>query len=85
MLTYVFYKKGSQHEQKAADFAKELGRNRLEVRLIEADSRDGIRLCELYDIMGRPGIVVAGPNSEPLASWQHEFPLVSEVSYVAHR
>ena len=85
MLTYIFYTKGSPHEREAEHFKTELERHKVEVKLVEADSPEGMRLTELYEILGRPAVAVIGPQGQLMGSWQQTWPLVSEVSYTAHQ
>lgn len=47
---------------------------RIEVKLLDADSRDGIALAELYEVMQRPAVLVTDGDGKLAAKWQAELP-----------
>lgn len=86
MITYVFYNKQSEFERTATDLAAKLKDDQIEVKLIDADSPEGIQLSEHYDITGRPAILITrDPDGSPVQLWQgmSEWPLASDVVYAA--
>jgi hypothetical protein len=84
MVLKILYKKDSPQERQAAGFLKELERHEVKAELIDGDSPEGAALTELYDLPGRPALVVAREDGQMLQRWQNDWPLVSEVSYYFH-
>jgi hypothetical protein len=85
MVANVLYRKNSPMEREAVEFAKRLERLRVEVKLVEADSVEGSALTELYDVPGRPSVVLTTLDGTMVERWQHQWPVPSEVSYLAHQ
>lgn len=83
MLAIIFYTKNSSHENEAQHFAVELGRRKIETKLLEADSQEGIRLGELYDITARPAVALTRVDGTLVERW-HQLPPAGDVSYLAH-
>lgn len=53
---------------------------RIEAKLLDADSRDGIALAELYGIMQRPALIVTGDDGKLAAKWEGELPIAQRVA-----
>lgn len=85
MIAYLFYTKASSSQSQAETYAAELEKNQVETKLIDADSVDGVRFAELYDLTARPALALARSDGSLADRWQGELPLVSEVSYMAHQ
>jgi hypothetical protein len=64
--------------------ARRLGILRIETKLVEADSREGIVLTENYDLTGRPAVVLLTLDGVMIERWQGELPQAEDVSYMAH-
>lgn len=85
MTAYVFYDPDhGPEERKVREFNEHLERSKVETKLIEFDSREGVDLRSVYDVMAHPAVVLARMDGSIVEKWQHELPLVSEVSYLAH-
>ncbi|TAK88852.1 hypothetical protein EPO04_01915 [Patescibacteria group bacterium] len=50
------------------------------VDLLDADSRDGIALAELYGVMQRPAILVTDGDGSLTAKWESELPAPQRVA-----
>ncbi|MCC7543256.1 hypothetical protein IT415_00935 [bacterium] len=50
------------------------------VRSVSANSRDGIALMQLYDVVQTPAYVVTRDDGTLVAVWQHRKPTLDEVS-----
>jgi len=79
----IFYRDLSEHGQAVReflrDFTSQTGKKLPEV---DPDSRDGIALCELYDVVEYPTIVAVDDSGQILTSWPGlPLPRISEVSY----
>ena len=53
------------------------------VELVDADSREGIALCELYDIVRRPSVMVTDSDGRVVQSWHGQLPTYEDVSFWA--
>jgi hypothetical protein len=84
MIAYLLYQPNTEMERPCRDLAKELERNKVDIRLIDADSIEGSHLCELYDLMSRPALVLTRLDGTVVERWQHQLPLVTDVTYLAH-
>lgn len=84
MVANIFYTKDSPNERQADDLAKELERLRVDVRLVEADSVEGGSQAQLYDITSRPAVVLVRDDGTMVERWQNQWPLASDISYLAH-
>lgn len=53
---------------------------RIEAKLLDADSREGIALAELYGIMQRPALLVTDGEGKLAAKWEGELPIAQRVA-----
>ncbi|HSX41231.1 MAG TPA: hypothetical protein VLF21_01140 [Candidatus Saccharimonadales bacterium] len=83
MTAYVFYTAGGPEERDIARFKSELEKAKVDVKLLDADSNEGIRLAELYDVLARPAVVLARQDGQVAAKWD-QLPLVADISYLAN-
>ena len=81
MVTYIFSNLNTEGERSAIQLGKDLDLRKVGYELIDADSARGISLCELYDVMARPAVVLAGPNGSEIQKWDHQWPSASEIAY----
>lgn len=84
MIARILYTKDSPTERPAAVFAQELADLRIETELVDADSREGQQLAELYDVLSRPAVLLTRDDGQLVESWQNGLPLADEVSHLAH-
>lgn len=85
MTAYLFYTPGHGPEaRKVQEYEAQLALNKVATKLVDFDSREGTDLRELYDVTSHPAVVLARMDGSIIEKWQHELPLVSEVSYLAH-
>ena len=66
------------------DFLRELKRERIPVKIVDVDSKEGIALVELYDLTRYPAVLAAAEDGTELKSWVGELPLLSEIGFYAH-
>lgn len=85
MTLYIFYTKGAQGHERLERLADSLSHDghRIEVRMIDADSVEGSGLVQVYDVLARPAIVLAGPDGTPLQTWTDELPQAADILYRA--
>ncbi|MBW3537942.1 hypothetical protein KY386_00440 [Candidatus Parcubacteria bacterium] len=84
MIAKIVYTKGSPHEREAGKLAESLARLRIDSKLVEADSPEGSSICQLYDLVARPAVVLTRDDGTLVERWQGGWPLASEISYLAH-
>lgn len=89
MKVVVLYRPQSEHgtmvEQYARDF---LHRTSRALELLDVDSKEGVRLAELYDIVSYPTVVALDNGGQLVSSWRatETMPLIDEVSaYLVER
>ncbi|HSH31439.1 MAG TPA: hypothetical protein VK963_02105 [Candidatus Saccharimonadales bacterium] len=85
MIAQIIYTKDSIQEREAGDMAERLAKLRVTAKLVEADSAEGIATCQLYDLTGRPAVVLARDDGTMVERWQNAWPTIAEVSYLAHQ
>ena len=83
MKTVLLHRPNSDHERVVIDYLRDFHRQTgKELEAIDVDSREGIALCQLYDIMQFPAIVVTDDRGSILSQWVGQpLPRISEVSY----
>lgn len=84
MVAMIFYIKDSPGERLSTDLAQQLERAKVDVKLLEADGVEGASMAELYDVTSRPAVVLTRNDGSAVAQWQSEWPLASDISYLAH-
>jgi hypothetical protein len=84
MKAYLLYKQNSPQEREVTRFGEQLKRLQVDVELLEADSREGQAVAQLYDLTGRPAVVLASIDGAMVERWQNTLPLADDVSYLAH-
>lgn len=85
MKALLFYRPNSEHGQTVDEYLREFTqRTGKELPTIDVDSRDGITLCEQYDVVSYPTILALDDQGRELQRWDGELlPQISEVSYYA--
>lgn len=85
----VLYRPQSEHgtmvEQYARDFLRRTSRA---LELLDIDSKEGVRLAELYDIVSHPTVIALDNGGQLVSSWvaTETMPLIDEVSaYLVER
>lgn len=63
---------------------RKLADERIEPRLLNADSREGIALAELYEVVQRPAVLVTDRDGRLAQKWQGMIPPVQEVRNAYH-
>lgn len=84
MTAYIFYSKNTPADRDIERFVYELGRLQVETKLVDADSVEGSRLTQVYDLMDRPAVVLARGDGTVVERWPHGLPLPGDISYLAH-
>lgn len=83
MKTILFYRPNSEHastvEQYVRDFAQRTGK---QLPVMDVDSREGIDLCRLYDVVKYPTIIAIDNTGQELQRWDGDMlPQIGEVSF----
>lgn len=83
-MIYVLYRSGSEHERDVMEFKQRLQARRLEVSLVDADSRQGADKAQAYGIMQYPAVLaVREGTGQALQTWFGTLPTVSDVEFYA--
>ncbi|QQS19281.1 hypothetical protein IPL85_03260 [Candidatus Saccharibacteria bacterium] len=85
MKVFVLYKPNTEHARKVEEFLHDLRRqhdvDQSSLQTIDVDSREGIELSKIYDIMMTPAIVVTDNAGGYIHSWVGaELPLMRDVA-----
>ena len=80
----ILYRRDSERSREVEtfvhDFKQRHEASRLEV--LEADSREGVAIATLYDVMAYPAILALRDDGTVLHSWEGDMlPLMDEVAY----
>jgi hypothetical protein len=84
MEAKIIYKKGTPADRDIEWITRKLDEVRAPYRLIDADSREGAALTELYDMLDRPVIIVTRSDGSLVASWQGSLPPVQDITNAMH-
>jgi hypothetical protein len=88
MKVIMLYRPGSEHASGVEAFLRDLLRQHditdRNIRQINVDSREGISLCSIYDIMSYPGVVVTTDEGGFIKSWEGTVPLMGELMSYAY-
>jgi hypothetical protein len=84
MKVLIFYRPRSEHgrvvEEFVRDFKATHGNSRIEQ--LDVDSRDGVAMASLYDIMQYPAILALRDDGSVLKSWEGGMlPVMNEIAY----
>ena len=85
----ILYRQNTDHTSVVETFVRDFKYRHVtsRVEVIDADSREGIAMASLYDIMSLPAILALRDDGSVLQMWQGEMlPLMDEVaSYVVNQ
>ena len=84
MKTVVLYKPNSEHDTPVQGYVREFAhRTGKTLELIDAESREGVGMAELYDILQFPALVAIRDNGELLQMWPEfkKWPTMNELTY----
>lgn len=85
MKVLVLYRPNSEHARKVETFLHDLQKqhdvDQSTLRVVDVDSREGIELARIYDVMDTPAILVTDNNGGYVYSWiGDELPLMRDVA-----
>jgi hypothetical protein len=85
MKAVLLFRLNSESERLARDFAGDFERQTgQKIESLDADSREGLELSRLYDVVNYPAIIARTDDGTLLQLWQGEpLPRISEVSFYA--
>lgn len=83
MPVMIFYKAASEHAQDVAEYLHDFERRTArKLEEIDPDSRHGVELGQLYDIVEYPTIVATTEDGQMRNMWRGlPLPTIDEVSY----
>jgi len=76
----LFYTRNSSADSDIDYLRRRLADLRIEPELVDADSRDGAALCELYDLTQRPALLLTDQDGRAVQIWQGTLPPPDVVS-----
>lgn len=76
----LFYTRNTPSSHTIDYLRRRLAELDIRFELIDADSRNGIELCELYDLMQRPALLLTGGDGQVIHQWQGTLPPATDVS-----
>lgn len=83
MKVQVIYRPQSEHatevESYMRDFENQTG---YKLEAVNPDTRSGVSLCEVYDIVEYPTIIAVSDDGQLVSMWRgRQLPTINEVSY----
>ena len=83
MKAVIIYRPRTEYERDVESWLREFEyRTHKKIETINPDSRDGSALCEVYDIVEYPSIIVVDDAGRMQNLWRGlPMPLIDEVSY----
>lgn len=82
----ILYKPNSEHDTKVQNYVRGFQQvTGKSLSLLDADSREGVDLARLHDIVQFPAIVASEDDGSFIESWpdMDKWPTASELSYYA--
>lgn len=85
MKVHIVYRPQSEYARRVEEFAHDIERQQgVHAELIDVDSREGVNLLKLYDVMSHPAIFVLKDDGLLVQYWSGEqLPLMTEVAAFA--
>ncbi|MFA5004185.1 MAG: hypothetical protein WC498_02805 [Candidatus Saccharimonadales bacterium] len=85
MKLIVFYRPNSEHARLVEEFIHDLQRvhnvNPSQLDIMDVDSRDGVAMASLYDVMMYPSFLVVADDGSIMKSWEGtQLPLMNEIA-----
>ena len=84
MKVLILYRPKSEHGRAVEEFVRDFktGHSNGRLEILDVDSRDGIAMSSLYDIMQYPAILALRDDGSVLKSWEGEMlPVMNEIAY----
>ncbi|PID31192.1 hypothetical protein CSA80_03905 [Candidatus Saccharibacteria bacterium] len=90
MKTIVLYRPRSEHARKVEAFLRDLQKqhdvDKSSLRILDVDSKEGVEVARIYDVMLMPAIIVTSNDGGYVCSWAgEELPLMRDVAAYAQR
>lgn len=81
----MIYRPNSEHARRVEEFLRDLQHehdlDRGSLEILDVDSRDGIAMASMYDVMSAPAIIVTDNIGSYIKSWiGEELPLMGEIA-----
>lgn len=83
MGVMVVYRPASEHTRSVVNFLHDFEqRTHRKLEEVDPDSRRGVEICDIYDIVEYPTVVATAGDGRLLNAWRGlPLPLIDEVSY----
>ena len=79
MKVTILYTQNTPADREIEYLMKRLASVRILADLVDADSKEGVAVAELYDVMARPAVVVTDSAGRLVQKWQSELPRAEDV------
>jgi hypothetical protein len=76
----LFYTRNTPADRDIDYLRRHLTDLEIETELVDADSREGAALCELYDLTQRPALLLTNADGRVIHQWQGTLPPAADVS-----
>jgi hypothetical protein len=80
MKLRLLYTKNTPADRDIAYLQRRLAARQIKAELLDADSRAGIALAELYDVTARPAVLVTDDEGRLMQKWQATLPTAEEIN-----
>jgi hypothetical protein len=84
----ILYRPDSEHETDVTSFVRDFQRRYevgQKVELVSLNTREGVAIASLYDVVAYPAVLVLGDNGSLINFWQGlPLPLMDDVAGYAH-
>jgi hypothetical protein len=80
MNVRIFYTPNTPADRDIDYLCRRLGELNITPEKVDADSREATAICELYDIVQRPAVLVTDGDGGVVQEWQGELPTAEAVS-----
>lgn len=83
MKAMIFYRPHSEHERMVEEYVRDFARHTgKELPTVDVNSRDGVYLAQLYDVVKFPSIIALDDQGQMLQTWDSDMlPRFDEVSF----
>jgi len=85
MKVTLLYTRDTEADRDIEELKRQMEAARIPLAEVDADSRDGAAITELYDLPGRPAVLITDDQGRLAQSWQVTLPSLDQIraNYVA--
>ena len=79
MILHLLYTPNTPADRDLEELQRRLAGLQITPELVNADSRSGIALAELYDVMQRPAVIATDDNGQLMQKWEGDLPRLEDI------